>query len=154
VVWLLLLPLDEYSRHTYISENALLPGQVHTYFGGSDQNVLRAYKNEVAALANSSNVEVNDKLEGIFKSVGLKVGRQNYTYSSAGETYAGENLYAILQAPRGDATEAVVLVAAWRNIKDELNENGVALALTLSRYFKRMFLSVVRISGWILTLGL
>ena len=36
--WLLLLPLNEYSRHTYISENALLPGQVHAYFSGSDQN--------------------------------------------------------------------------------------------------------------------
>ncbi|KAL8741829.1 MAG: hypothetical protein Q9184_008339, partial [Pyrenodesmia sp. 2 TL-2023] len=50
VVWLLLLPLDEYSRHTYISENALLPGQVHTYFGGSEQNVYNAYKHEVQAL--------------------------------------------------------------------------------------------------------
>jgi GPI-anchor transamidase subunit GAA1 len=69
--------------------------------------------------------------------VGLKVGRQNYTYDSAGEKYAGENLYAILQAPRGDATEAIVLVAAWRNVKEEFNRNGVTLALTLARYFKR-----------------
>lgn len=50
VVWLCLLPLNEYSRHTYISENALLPGQVHTYFGGSEQNVFNAYKYEVQAL--------------------------------------------------------------------------------------------------------
>jgi glycosylphosphatidylinositol transamidase len=56
-VWLFLLPLDQYSRRTYISENALLPGQVHTYFGGSDQNVFRAYKHEVNALAGKSNVE-------------------------------------------------------------------------------------------------
>jgi len=65
------------------------------------------------------------------------VGRQNYTYHSAGNTYAGENVYAILQAPRGDATEAIVLVAAWKNVRDEFNRNGVALALTLARYFKR-----------------
>jgi GPI-anchor transamidase subunit GAA1 len=57
VVWLLLLPLDDYSRRTYISENALLPGQVHTYFGGSDQNVFRAYRHEVDALKEKSNVE-------------------------------------------------------------------------------------------------
>lgn len=50
VVWLCLLPLNEYSRYTYISENALLPGQVHTYFGGSEQNVFNAYKYEVQAL--------------------------------------------------------------------------------------------------------
>jgi len=51
VAWLLVLPLDRYSRQTYISENALLPGQVHTYFGGSEQNVFRAFKHEVDSLA-------------------------------------------------------------------------------------------------------
>jgi glycosylphosphatidylinositol transamidase len=51
--------------------------------------------------------------------------------------YSAQNLYAILQAPRGDATEALVLVAAWRTIDDELNRNGVALALSLARYFRR-----------------
>ncbi|KAI0002371.1 Gaa1-like protein [Xylariaceae sp. FL0662B] len=137
VVWLLTLPLDNYSRRTYISENALLPGQVHTYFGGSNQNVFRAYRHEVDALQNKSNIEVNDELEKIFKGVGLKVGRQNFTYHSSGNTYAGENVYAILQAPRGDATEAIVLIAAWKNVKDEFNRNGLALALALTRYFKR-----------------
>jgi glycosylphosphatidylinositol transamidase len=80
---------------------------------------------------------VNDKLEDIFKGIGLKVGRQNYTYHSSGSTYAGENVYAILHAPRGDATEAIVLVAAWKNVKGEFNRNGLALALSLTRYFKR-----------------
>ncbi|SPQ25831.1 bc48dce1-70fc-44d4-9c6d-90a401e8039b [Thermothielavioides terrestris] len=137
VAWLLLLPLDQYSRRTYISENALLPGQVHTYFSGSDQNVFRAYKHEVNALVGKSNAEINDKLEPIVKGLGLKTARQNFTYHAAGHTYSGENLYAILQAPRGDATEAIVLVAAWENVKHEINRNGVPLALTLLRYFKR-----------------
>lgn len=57
VAWLFMLPLNDYSRRTYISENALLPGQVHTYFGGSDQNVLRAYRHEVGALENNTNTE-------------------------------------------------------------------------------------------------
>jgi glycosylphosphatidylinositol transamidase len=57
VVWLFLLPLNEYSRKTYISENALLPGQVHTYFGGSEQNVLRGYRHEVESLADKDNYE-------------------------------------------------------------------------------------------------
>ncbi|KAI1758807.1 Gaa1-like protein [Hypoxylon sp. FL1150] len=137
VIWLLMLPLDEYSRRTYISENALLPGQVHTYFGGSDQNVFRAYRHEVDALQNKTNMEVNDELEKIFKGIGVKVGRQNYTYHASGDTYTGENVYAILQAPRGDATEAIVLIAAWKNVKEEFNRNGLALALALTRYFKR-----------------
>ncbi len=52
-----MLPLNEYSRHTYISENALLPGQVHTYFGGSEQQIFNAYKYEIQALAGSEQGE-------------------------------------------------------------------------------------------------
>lgn len=80
---------------------------------------------------------MNDKLEEFLKASGLKVARQSYEYQSAGETYKGENIYAILHAPRGDATEAIVLVGAWRNIEGKLNRSGVALVLTLARYFKR-----------------
>lgn len=54
VAWILILPLNEYSRHTYVSENALLPGQVSTYFGGSEHNVFRAYRHEVAQLTETS----------------------------------------------------------------------------------------------------
>ncbi|KAI9852534.1 MAG: Glycosyl phosphatidyl inositol protein transamidase complex subunit [Thelocarpon superellum] len=137
VVWLLLLPLDDYSRHTYISENALLPGQVHTYFGGSEENIFRAYKHEVEALADKDQEEVVQTIGDIFQSAGLKVARQKYEYPASGQTLAGENVYSILRAPRGDATEAIVLVAAWRNIDGKLNQSGVALVLTLARYFKR-----------------
>lgn len=145
-----MLPQNDYSRRTYISENALLPGQVHTYFGGSDQNVFRAYKQEVDALAADAqitesgdlipaktNYEINNGLASILHGIGLKTGRQNFTYSVSGREYTGENIYAILQAPRGDATEAIVLVAAWTNVKGELNRRGVALLLTLARYFRR-----------------
>lgn len=68
---------------------------------------------------------------------------QKYKYKAAGNTFEGENVYAILHAPRGDATEAIVLVAAWTNMDGELNQSGVALALTLARYFKCGFLSEV-----------
>lgn len=57
MIWLFLLPLNEYSRRTYISENALLPGQVHTYFGGSEQNIFRAYRHEVDDVVDKSNYE-------------------------------------------------------------------------------------------------
>lgn len=67
----------------------------------------------------------------------MRPARQKYRYEAAGETYQGENVYAILHAPRGDATEAIVLVAAWTNLDGELNQSGVALALALARYFKR-----------------
>ncbi|KAJ6170976.1 hypothetical protein N7470_000043 [Penicillium chermesinum] len=149
VVWLLLLPLNEYSRRTYISENALLPGQVHAYFTGSEQNIFRGYKREIEGLLNEGaepparredttlNPTISEKLRSILQVAGLKVATQKYEYTSAGITHQGENVYGIIHAPRGDATEAIVLVAAWRTADDELNLNGVTLALTLARYFRR-----------------
>lgn len=71
------------------------------------------------------------------QAAGLKVATQKYEYTSAGITYQGENIYGIIHAPRGDATEAIVLVAPWKTADDELNLMGVTLALTLARYFKR-----------------
>jgi glycosylphosphatidylinositol transamidase len=54
IAWLLVLPLEQYSRRTYVSENALLPGQVHTYFTGSEHDVFRAYRQEVHGLIDKS----------------------------------------------------------------------------------------------------
>lgn len=67
----------------------------------------------------------------------LKVATQNYEYHAAGRNISNKNVYAILQGPRADATEAVVLVAAWKNMDGEVNYSGVALVLALARYFKR-----------------
>ncbi|PGH32698.1 rhomboid protein 2 [[Emmonsia] crescens] len=137
VVWLLLLPLNEYSRQTYISENALLPGQVHTYFAGSEQNVFRGYRREIDLVKDAEYDVISEKIQSIFRESGLKVATQDYEYRSAGNIHAGQNVYGVIHAPRGDGTEAIVLVASWKTIDGEPNLNGVTLALTLARYFKR-----------------
>jgi GPI-anchor transamidase subunit GAA1 len=150
VAYILPLPLQEYSRQTYISENALLPGQVHTYFGGSEQNVFRAYRHELASARAQVNEtsrsleeqmaqvsKMTDKVEELFQNAGMKTARQHYSYTSSESTYQGDNVYAVLHAPRGDGTEAIVLLAPQRNINGEININGVPLLITLSRYFKR-----------------
>jgi GPI-anchor transamidase subunit GAA1 len=79
---------------------------------------------------------ISSKIGEIFKTLGLKVATQRFEYRAAGKSYGGENTYGVLHAPRGDATEAIVLVAAWINMDGELNRSGVALALTLAHYFK------------------
>ncbi|KAH3948083.1 hypothetical protein HBI56_188890 [Parastagonospora nodorum] len=137
IAWLLVLPLDEYSRRTYVSENALLPGQVHTYFEGSEHDVFRAYRHEVHGLIDKSVDERSKALEGIFLEQNLKVATQKYNYTVSNHTLSGENVYAILQGPRADATEAMVLIGAWKNMDDVINNSGVALVLTLARYMKR-----------------
>lgn len=137
IVWLLVLPLDDYSRRTYISENAILPGQVHTYFGGSDHNVFRAYRKEVERLEDASAEETAARLAEILQSIGLRTAIQHFSFDAPGLNISGQNVYSHLVAPRGDATEGMVLVAPWRNGDGELNRSGVALLLTLARYFKR-----------------
>ncbi|KEQ80140.1 Glycosylphosphatidylinositol:protein transamidase, GAA1 component [Aureobasidium pullulans EXF-150] len=137
VAWLLLLPLDEYSRRTYVSENAILPGQVHTYFGGSEHNVFRAYRQEIATMDELSTEDRSQKLYQMLGANGLKPDIQNYAYSISGQNKTGQNVYALLQGPRADATEAMVMIAAWRNMDGKINYSGVALLLTLARYFKR-----------------
>lgn len=137
IFWLLILPLNEYSRSTYISENAILPGQVHTYFGGSEHNVFRALRHEVYGLSGLSEEDRVAALQETMRGFGLKAARQSYSYKVAGETIEGVNAYGLLQGPRADATEAMVLIAAWKNFDGEINFSGVALALTLARYFQR-----------------
>ena len=153
IFWLLLLPLHRYSRQTYISENALLRGQVHTYFAGSEQNVFRAYREELRSivpeildlevddiavdipLSGVNHVRV-DKIRTILNDAGLPTATQYFHYHSAGNLSAGVNVYSVLHAPRGDGTEAIVLLAPQRNVLGEQNTNGIALLLTLARYFK------------------
>ncbi|EED17466.1 GPI transamidase component (GAA1), putative [Talaromyces stipitatus ATCC 10500] len=132
-----------FARNLHLRE-CLLPGQVHTYFAGSEQNIFRGYKKELeSVISGSENAGqeeweiASDMVQGIFRAAGLKVATQSYEYSSAGNVLKGQNVYSIIHAPRGDATEAIVLVAAWRTIDGELNLNGVTLALNLARYFKR-----------------
>jgi GPI-anchor transamidase subunit GAA1 len=157
IFWLLLLPLNQYSRNTYISENALLPGQVHTYFAGSEQNVFRGYREELRAIANQSaegsdggtasmtlNQALIEKIETIFRSAGLPTATQYFEYHSAGSILNGTNVYSVLQAPRGDGTEAIVLLAPQYNAAGKDNTHGIALLLTLARYFKSTIKSKVQ----------
>lgn len=134
IAWLLLLPLEGFHRHTYVSENALLPGQVHTYFSGSEENVLLAFCEEVRGLANTSRHDRHAALSAILHNIGLQTERQ--TYLQPDGTVA-QNVQGILRAPRGDATESMVLLAAWTNMEGAFNDNGVALLIALARYLQR-----------------
>lgn len=62
---------------------------------------------------------------------------QDFQYKRAGQIRSGRNVYAVLQGPRADATEAMVLIGPWRNMDNKINYSGVALVLSLARYFKR-----------------
>jgi GPI-anchor transamidase subunit GAA1 len=70
----------------------------------------------------------------------LKTGRQSYELSedTFGIGVNGTNVYGILRAPRGDATEAIVLSSSWKTDDGLVDIGGVALLMSLAGYFKRI----------------
>ena len=81
--------------------------------------------------------------EALLQSFQLKTARQYYQLSEsvAGIGINGTNVYGILRAPRGDATEAIVLSASWTTSTGRVDVGGVALLMSLAGYFKRTNLS-------------
>ncbi|KAL9557285.1 hypothetical protein PS6_001913 [Mucor atramentarius] len=47
VAWLLILPYDGYNKQTYISENALLPGQANLDYGFNDIRTAEDYRDKL-----------------------------------------------------------------------------------------------------------
>ena len=135
VVLLAILPMEGQFRHTYISENALLPSQAYSYFRESEWNILRGYRAQIELFAESENnltiSERNKVVDGWLKEFGLRTS----VYRSEGTNY--ETLYGVLHAPRGDGTEAIVLAIPWNNVDGLFNIGGAALGVSMIRYFSR-----------------
>ncbi|GES81320.1 GPI transamidase component Gaa1 [Rhizophagus clarus] len=117
--WLFILPSEQYHKHTYISENALLPGQVNTVGQLINKQRKAAY------------------IENELRKAGLKTAMQNFTANISGNKIYGTNVYGIFNAPRADGTEALVLSAPWKSKDGEtINTNGIAAALSIVKFFK------------------
>lgn len=125
VLWLAKLPMEGQFRRTYISENALLPHQADTHFRESEWNLLRGFRQKVRDVQTRPDplAEIQSILE---TNVGLKTASDDWG-----------NIYAIMHAPRGSQSEAVVLVAPWNAMDGEFNDGGVSLLIALSRFFKK-----------------
>lgn len=131
VAWLLVLPMNGQYRNTYISENALMPGQVTSYFRESEWNIVRGYRLEVRKWDFNSVSDHNPMLEEWLQDIGLKVS--HHTDKSGRDT-----MYAVMHAPRGDNTEALVLVTPYFTSDSQPNVGAFAIAPALARYFTRM----------------
>lgn len=129
---------DKYTR-TLVVANRMCSMPINTRWSLSQISPKKSRSSLIAFTDGADASRISARLREILLSSELKVATQKYRYKVAGNEYGGENVYGILHAPRGDATEAIVLVAAWNNMDGEPNTHGVALALTLTRYFKRRF---------------
>ena len=79
------------------------------------------------------------QFERVLQGFQLKTAQQHYNIhvEEAGIGVNGMNVYGILRAPRGDATEAIVLSTCWRTIDGRIDIGGVSLLMSLAGYFKR-----------------
>ncbi|CAG8434789.1 11747_t:CDS:10 [Ambispora gerdemannii] len=136
VGWLFILPSNEYNKYTYISENALLPGQVNTYYSWPQVHEASVYRDNIETLSTSS-IERTAYIESELRKAGIKTGTQNFTVNALGKEISGVNVFGVLSAPRGDGTEALVLSAPWIS-KDgkTVNINGVAAILSIGKFFQ------------------
>lgn len=70
----------------------------------------------------------------------LKTAKNDYRLEKnrVGLTINGTNVYGILRAPRGDATEAIVISTSWKTLEGKVDLGGVSLLLSLAGYFRRI----------------
>ncbi|CAG8502830.1 1062_t:CDS:10 [Rhizophagus irregularis] len=137
ICWLFILPSEQYHKSTYISENALLPGQVNTYYSWGQVHEAAAFRDNITLLSNSSNIEKAAYIENELRKAGLKTAMQNFTFNMSGKKISGINVYGVFKAPRADGTEALVLSAPWKsNDGETINTNGIAAALSIGKFFK------------------
>ncbi|XP_064466866.1 glycosylphosphatidylinositol anchor attachment 1 protein-like [Ornithodoros turicata] len=133
------LAWDECNNKTYFSENALLPGLVHRNFhlGAVADHLLESLKEE----AKDHMSLPMAWLQGQFFQLGLDVYTHNFSLHyplGSKPVHTGENMYAILRAPRAASTEAVVLSIPYRT-EDSLYGStlpGIALMVAVAKYFR------------------
>ncbi|KAH9821344.1 Gaa1-like protein [Melampsora americana] len=144
----LILPTHLLSRGTYISENAIQPGQVNTYWGWSQVHKADKYADRVDLWRTLPSNERAEEMRLAFESMGLPSQTQTYsfTHPHASTSIAnGTNVHATLHAPRTDGAETLVLMASWLTRKPgsdvkggDVNVRGVASVLALADYLITM----------------
>ncbi|KAK7867039.1 hypothetical protein R5R35_005680 [Gryllus longicercus] len=141
VVYFALLAHEHFSAATYFSENALLPGLVESEYDEdhSAKKFLVELKDEGSRYPDSMPYSW---LLAKFGQMGLETYTHNFTLEyplGPGSQYRGKNVYAILRAPRGASTEAVVLSTPYRppSSAHPTTHPGIALLLSLAKFFRR-----------------
>lgn len=130
VFYLSYLPIKGNYRNTYISENALMPSQVISYFRESEWNIVRGYALEIENLVDKPIPERNELVESYLKDFGLAtLYHENVKFNST--------LYGVFHTPRADQ-EALLLAVPWKTSDGLFNEGAIAISLALMRYFTRL----------------
>ncbi|KAI7901964.1 Gaa1-like protein [Cokeromyces recurvatus] len=134
--WILMLPYEGYNKQTYISENALLPGQVNLEYGYNDFRTAEDYRQKILEIQTKDSETRAKFIHEEFRRTGFVSAVQHFVIDGK-EPKMGVNAFAINKAPRSDGKEALILSASWKSRTGEYNTNGIASLLSLAKLFKR-----------------
>jgi len=132
IIWLLLLPSKIVHNTSKTQENALLAGQVNTYYSSPEVTLEAEYAEKLKNITDYQQFIKNE-----MENYGLLSEIQNFSFNSSmgNMKIKGANVYGLFKSPRSDGSESIVLSAPWTCSKDELNTHGVAFLLSLLKYF-------------------
>ncbi|RPD66113.1 Gaa1-domain-containing protein [Lentinus tigrinus ALCF2SS1-7] len=142
-LWLLAIPSSQFGQRTYIDENALQPGQVHTYWSWNDVHRADRVLEDLERLRdqNATSNEIANYAVGEFEKIGIPARIQHYSFDTVDGVLEGTNAYAVMQSPRASGAEAIVISASWLSRTGEgdgtLNLRGVATVISLAQYLKK-----------------
>ncbi|KAI9024469.1 Gaa1-like protein [Phycomyces nitens] len=135
VIWLFLLPYEGYNKRTYISENALLPGQANVNYGYNDMRAAEDYRSKIIQVQDKDSNTRASFIQQELRRIGFTSALQHFSVNDFNET--GVNAFAIHRAPRSDGKEALILSAPWVSRTGDYNTNGISALLSLAKLFKR-----------------
>ncbi|KAI8916566.1 Gaa1-like protein [Powellomyces hirtus] len=143
VIWLLLLPRDEFHHKASVDENALLPGQTTKYFSSMDMYAVNSYRLRVNQLASQtrSPAEYAAFIQSELNGFGMEASIQNFVLATNQGATIGANSYGISRAARGDGTEAIVISSPWMDDGGKVNADGVGYVLAFAKF-------VTKFSHW------
>ena len=145
VAFIFVIPHSEFTNKTYFSENALLPGLVRIEF--DLEHIAKQYLEDLREEAQKTpNAPPFPWIEARLRQMGLEVYTHNFSLNfplsnDVKPITKGDNIYAILRAPRASSTEGLVFATPYRapNALESLEKPtdvSVAMLLTMAKFFK------------------
>lgn len=133
IVWILLLALPGFNDHTYFSENALLPGLVMKE-SNLEQTSKQFYHELVSEMKRYPDGMPYAWLTAKLNQLHLDVFVHNFSLINPfqEQTFAGQNIYGIVRAPRAASTEAIVVSVPFRPINSIYPDTTPSIALLLA----------------------
>lgn len=134
ILWFCSLAYPPLNAETYFSENALLPGLVHSEFR-DDRSARDFYFELRDEMQKYEDSLPYPWLLAKFRQIGLDTYTHNFTLNyplGKAQKFSGKNVYGILRAARSSSTEALILSVPYRPPRSVHQTTAPAIAIMLA----------------------